>query len=391
MLWWHFESYSAFVHLIDLHLFKPGILKHCSRGRREMKVQCDVCQKNVATFMCCDDEAVLCADCDTRVHATSKHERIALINPSLESSACCDICQEKTGHFFCLEDRALLCRNCDVSIHLSNVFTSNHKRFLVTGTRVALPAVPTEDALPGKVQSPEPAKKLSPRHGTIPVDSPRQGTTEMITSNLLNATMPRPPGKTRDSPKDPLPLSSLTPAQQNSGVGRPATQGISSDLVAGSIDLDSKNQNASGAAFRSGRISDYFTKTIPGWRVDELLSISDGQLGHHFGAVGPSKADPPIFGNLDWTSDMGFVEGQPFGESLAEVPEMYCPYAPGVPRAGRSTGATKCKNWSELVLVSGFDDSFIVPDFGSSFSPLPFPTPPPQKRSRTFYRDVSNE
>lgn len=60
-----------------------------------MKVQCDVCERNKAAVMCCADEAVLCSDCDTRVHAANKlaikHQRISLITPS--EAPRCDICQ----------------------------------------------------------------------------------------------------------------------------------------------------------------------------------------------------------------------------------------------------------------------------------------------------------
>lgn len=112
-------------------------------------MQCDVCEKAHATVLCCADEASLCADCDTRVHAAnklaSKHQRVPLLYPSPQDLPCCDICQEKTGYFFCFEDRALLCRNCDYSIHSTNALAANHKRFLVSGIRVALQVISAND------------------------------------------------------------------------------------------------------------------------------------------------------------------------------------------------------------------------------------------------------
>ncbi|KAJ0972917.1 hypothetical protein J5N97_020876 [Dioscorea zingiberensis] len=118
------------------------------RRIREMKIQCDVCERAEAALLCCADEAALCWGCDEKVHAANKlagkHQRVPLLsnssNPSSKSSPnpTCDICQEKTGYFFCLEDRALLCRHCDVSIHSASPYVSSHQRFLITGVRVAL-------------------------------------------------------------------------------------------------------------------------------------------------------------------------------------------------------------------------------------------------------------
>ncbi|KAH7285196.1 hypothetical protein KP509_33G017400 [Ceratopteris richardii] len=147
-----------------------------------MKVQCDVCGEAPAALICCADEAALCADCDRRVHAANKlagkHERLPLSQKqrperrpesghSSGGDSCsdrlaspfCDVCQDKAGLFFCLEDRAILCRDCDLSIHISNKLTRKHKRFLVTGVRVGLDAMPAPLNLPDS-SSP---KSLSPK------------------------------------------------------------------------------------------------------------------------------------------------------------------------------------------------------------------------------------
>lgn len=61
-----------------------------------MKIQCDVCERNPATVICCADEAALCAKCDTEVHAAnklaSKHQRLQL-NQLSSKLPTCDICQ----------------------------------------------------------------------------------------------------------------------------------------------------------------------------------------------------------------------------------------------------------------------------------------------------------
>ncbi|KAI5075308.1 hypothetical protein GOP47_0009384 [Adiantum capillus-veneris] len=140
-----------------------------------MKVQCDVCEKAQATILSCADEASLCAECDTRVHAAnklaSKHQRVALMYPSPEDLPCCDICQEKPGYFFCLEDRALLCRSCDYSIHSTNALAAKHKRFLVSGVRVGLRAITASDASES-IQACTPSQVGSPTAQVSQLSSP---------------------------------------------------------------------------------------------------------------------------------------------------------------------------------------------------------------------------
>ncbi|CAN8246656.1 unnamed protein product [Cochlearia groenlandica] len=85
-----------------------------------MKMQCEVCEKAEAEVLCCSDEAVLCKQCDINVHEANKlfqrHHRVAL-QKNAATSPLCDICQERKGYFLCLEDRALLCNDCDEAIH----------------------------------------------------------------------------------------------------------------------------------------------------------------------------------------------------------------------------------------------------------------------------------
>ena len=60
-----------------------------------MRIHCDACEKNLATVMCCADEAALCGDCDVRIHAANKlsdkHVRVSLL--TAPEPAKCDICQ----------------------------------------------------------------------------------------------------------------------------------------------------------------------------------------------------------------------------------------------------------------------------------------------------------
>lgn len=62
---------------------------------KKMRIQCDVCERNLASVMCCADEAALCGECDTRIHAANKlankHVRVSLL--AVPESPNCDICQ----------------------------------------------------------------------------------------------------------------------------------------------------------------------------------------------------------------------------------------------------------------------------------------------------------
>ncbi|KAJ4824414.1 hypothetical protein Tsubulata_033280 [Turnera subulata] len=123
---------------------------------KKMKIQCDVCEKAEAEVLCCADEAVLCSNCDAKVHTANKvsqkHQRVFFIkHPTYCSSSSpshlplCDACQERKGYVFCLEDRALLCKNCDVSTHAGNPYALSHQRFLISDTKVTLQSSSTED------------------------------------------------------------------------------------------------------------------------------------------------------------------------------------------------------------------------------------------------------
>ncbi|MQL85985.1 hypothetical protein Taro_018520 [Colocasia esculenta] len=138
-----------------------------------MKIQCNACEAAEASVMCCADEAALCWACDDKVHAANelagKHQRIPLTASSSSQVPKCDICQEASGYFFCLEDRALLCRECDVAIHSVNPFVSAHRRFLVTGVRLAPEHSELGFSFVDKQPSPAPPESLSNRNTSTPL------------------------------------------------------------------------------------------------------------------------------------------------------------------------------------------------------------------------------
>jgi uncharacterized protein (DUF1330 family) len=334
-----------------------------------MRVQCDVCEKNKAAVMCCADEAALCSSCDTRVHAANKlankHVRVPLVG-QLESPKC-DICQEKTGFFFCLEDRALLCRDCDVSIHTANKLSSNHQRFLITGTRVGLDAVcgqqsvelVAEDSprapVPKTLATPPPSKCPSPpsasKSSTVSANKP-----ESAAANATPASTP----------------SWLSNSGRNSERERTKTVGMTS--------ANAFDQQGPLIGRRNIIPGDFLSDAVPVWGVDELLNLPELADGYHMGDIGSSKADMNNLGDYDWMADLSMFEEQMYAESLHEVPEMFAP-APAVAlsRGGKPTALSKGKAKQDAAIVPQFDDTFIVPDLGLPTSPAPV-----AKRRRTL-------
>uniref|UniRef100_A0A804NU04 B box-type domain-containing protein n=1 Tax=Zea mays TaxID=4577 RepID=A0A804NU04_MAIZE len=179
-----------------------------------MKVQCDVCAAEAAEVFCCADEAALCDACDRRVHRANKlagkHRRFSLLSPAPPPPPpLCDICQDKRGLLFCKEDRAILCRDCDVSVHTASDLTMRHARFLLTGVRL----------------SAEPAAACP-----APEDEEEEDDENSSGSFCCSAG---------DAAAHPPPLPSSAPATSHG-----------SD---------------------SSSISEYLTKTLPGWHVEDFL------------------------------------------------------------------------------------------------------------------------
>ncbi|RWV95782.1 hypothetical protein GW17_00041560 [Ensete ventricosum] len=230
-----------------------------------MKVLCDVCGKEGASVLCCADEAALCDACDRRVHRANKlagkHRRFSL---SAQSHPACDICQmcgerlhfygrnfevslvfglaqEKRGFLFCQEDRAILCRDCDASVHSANHLTMKHNRFILTG--VHLSAAP-----------------------------------------ISSSPSPESVAEAKTSTKSAVPMSN----QNKASVADGSTPIASTSTTTGS--------SATAAGTVTSSISEYLTKTCPGWRVEDLL-VDDAAFGvEDFAKVpclGASRAPVP--------------------------------------------------------------------------------------------------
>ncbi|KAL3677356.1 hypothetical protein R1sor_027304 [Riccia sorocarpa] len=324
-----------------------------------MRVQCDGCEKALASIMCCADEAALCNECDTRIHGANKlankHQRVSLIGPT--ESPRCDICQEKSAYFFCLEDRALLCRDCDVSIHSATARSSTHQRFLVPGTRVALEAL-----------------------GSSSPSAQETSTTEELTRHPLSSIINSTATNSSKSPSVSYKQSSYaaapsysSPSSAKSAVVTPSSKPV------GMSNTSASHQSVSSGLAKRTSITEFLSDAIPNWRVDELLNIPELGEGYTLGDIASSKADHPNLGDYDWTADLSLFDEQVYAESFHEVPQMFSPpTASGMGRPGRAPGVMKGKAKQDSV-VPDYDDSFIVPDLGLHSSPA---SPPLGKRRR---------
>lgn len=123
---------------------------------------------------------------------------------------------------FCQEDRAILCRECDAAIHSSNHLTMKHSRFLLTGVRFS--------AAPLSAPDTEAAAAANSRDGAI--WKSKKG--EAVVADPTAAVVPGNAIKTA--------------AFHSASASFSATSGGS-----------------------ASSISEYLTKTCPGWHVEDLL------------------------------------------------------------------------------------------------------------------------
>ncbi|XP_019165185.1 PREDICTED: B-box zinc finger protein 21-like [Ipomoea nil] len=198
-----------------------------------MKIQCDVCEKEEASFFCSADEAALCRSCDHQVHhankLATKHLRFSLIHPasSAESSQHCDICQERRALLFCKEDRAILCRDCDLRMHKANEHTQKHSRFLLTGVKLSSFDVPNQ----------------------------------LASSSESSA------------------VSYTTPATM---AGSPTSSQAIYETSSNPQVVDGQQTSQEGAVSATSSISEYLLETLPGWHVQDFLDYPSSSTTYHF-------------------------------------------------------------------------------------------------------------
>ncbi|RCV34748.1 hypothetical protein SEVIR_7G194000v4 [Setaria viridis] len=186
-----------------------------------MKVQCDVCAAEAASVFCCADEAALCDACDRRVHRANKlagkHRRFSLLHPSSSSSAA----QTKPPLCdICQERRGFLFCKEDRAILCRECDVPVHTANELTRrhSRFLLTGV---------------------RLSSAPVDSPA-------------------PSEGEDQEEEEL---------ENSG------SPCNADSCSGGAGATTAASASDGSS-----ISEYLTKTLPGWHVEDFL-VDDASAG----------------------------------------------------------------------------------------------------------------
>ena len=227
--------------------------------------------------------------------------------------------QEKSGHFFCLEDRALLCQSCDFSIHSGNALAAKHKRFLLSGIRVPLHVITTESikgpcseskqTSPTITQSQSSSPRVvnsTPKPSKMPVQVPNMKSSGFKTSNPhqhspshckraagidgedhgLPSRVAQPPLKKSNNNMGSFPPN-IVPFSPSPTTSSPGNQQLYFNSehsqtdwdILDMIDMQYNGMNPSGASRGGGFVrrsaSEYMTATMPGWKVDELLSFPD--------------------------------------------------------------------------------------------------------------------
>ncbi|CAL5020611.1 unnamed protein product [Urochloa decumbens] len=178
-----------------------------------MKVQCDVCAAEAASVFCCADEAALCDACDRRVHRANKlagkHRRFSLLNPAPPSSSSPKQPPPPLCDI-CQEKRGLLFCKEDRAILCRDCDVSVHT-----------------------------ASELTMRH-----------TRFLLTGVRLSAEPAACPAPAPPSSED-----------ENS----------SGSFCCSAGDGDAPPPSATSHGSDSSSISEYLTKTLPGWHVEDFL------------------------------------------------------------------------------------------------------------------------
>ncbi|KAK6245491.1 hypothetical protein SCA6_008581 [Theobroma cacao] len=217
---------------------------------KQMKIQCDVCNKEEASVFCTADEAALCDACDHRVHhankLASKHQRFSLLHPASSKQApLCDICQEKRAFLFCQQDRAILCRDCDVPIHAANEHTQKHNRFLLTGVKLSATSALYTSSSSSSIAS------LSTGCDSVPEFKSQPSIKNPVSASPTNLN---PFSLAKSSP-----VSTTAAAVTNKSGG------------------DNLLANEGGGSTSS--ISEYLIEMLPGWHFEDFLDSSSPPFG----------------------------------------------------------------------------------------------------------------
>lgn len=199
-----------------------------------MKIQCDVCTAESATIFCCADEAALCSACDRRVHTANKlagkHRRLSL-SSSLQSPPLCDVCQVIILFSFFLHLSHLhdLFHYVNNYMYICLVFFKEKRGFIFCQEDRAILCKDCDEQI-------HCANELTKKHNRF------------LLSSALRLSSTSMPELTTTSSASTETSNITTKANNNDN----------------NNDNNNNNNNSSS-------ISEYLIKTLPGWRVEDLL------------------------------------------------------------------------------------------------------------------------
>nr|CAB3485276.1 unnamed protein product [Digitaria exilis] len=248
-----------------------------------MKVQCDVCAAEAASVFCCADEAALCDACDRRVHRANKlagkHRRFSLLHPSPSSSS---------G-----QQKPPLCDICQ-----------ERKGFLFCKEDRAI--LCRECDVPVHT-----ASEITRRHSRFLLTGVR----------LSSAPVDSPAASEQDDQEE---------EEENSG----------SPCNADSACSGGAGATAAASASDGSSISEYLTKTLPGWHVEDFLvddasawdvgacsdaALFQGEQGQMGGLL--QEAYTPWTGREQLLGDVVVVTADERASRERWVPQMHAEFA----------------------------------------------------------------
>ncbi|KAM3368955.1 hypothetical protein ACQJBY_017080 [Aegilops geniculata] len=272
-----------------------------------MKVQCDVCEAEAASVFCCADDAALCDACDRRVHRANKlagkHRRLSLLHPSPSSPfsspsprpPLCDICQVRMRYAKNVCFQRVVCHLCcaTAKLTLSRCGLQEKRGFLFCKEDRAILCRECDVQV-------HTASELTRRHGRF-----------LLTGVRVSSA----------------------PAESPAPSGQEEEEGNSTSPC----NADSCSGDASGTASASdgSSISEYLTKTLPGWHVEDFL-LDDAAASaavavssnKPYQQVGLARVGGPQEGYPEWAGQEQLIGGVVVaaGERASRelwVPQMY--------------------------------------------------------------------
>ncbi|KAI4342400.1 hypothetical protein MLD38_027034 [Melastoma candidum] len=181
----------------------------------------------------------------------------------------CDVCNKQESTVFCPADEAALCGGCDQRVHGANKLAGKHHRHPLS-PQATPPGSPLCDICQERraLFFCREDRAIFCRECDLHIHSPHQHTRSHSRFLLTGVGI---------SPSSRLSPSTSSPSQspvKPEGIHTP------SEYLESSSDPVNSRDDEYGATGSS--ISEYFTKTLPGWRVDDFLDPHPPQFNGYY-------------------------------------------------------------------------------------------------------------